>query len=58
MPIVDHNVEISYISTLEGAMLFFWRTNSTSATIATCSEDGTWRPSPTALGDEMCANGE
>ena len=39
-------------------MLSFWCRNSTSATIATCNEDGTWRPSPTALVDEVCVNGE
>ena len=55
---VDHNVEILYNSTVEGAMLSFWRKNSTSATIATCNEDGTWKPSPTALVDTMCVNGE
>ena len=57
MPIVDDNVEILYNSTVEGAMLSLWCRNSTSATIATCNDDGTWRPSPTALVDEMCVNG-
>ena len=58
MPIVDDNVEIFYTSTVEGAMLSLWCRYSNFSTIATCREDGTWRPSPTALGDEMCVNGE